>query len=625
MSYINRRALLWQPVPVRFRARTKALLNACSVTPSSADQAQINRMIAGVEDAGIAPYIDRWYGLLYHDSQASRLDFTNPGTDTLALAGGMTSADFIPYQGWKGDGVSKHLTSTYTGGASTQLQANAAFMCLWNMNESQNEATFDAYMGGSGTSLGIRSKSSGSMGVRSNSSSTTDTLSVSSAAGWSAVLRDGASSSYVIRGKANAAKTTASGGRPSTALNILRVTAGATYSTGLVSMIAVGAIPTLSMAATFYDLIATYLVNIGAWDVPIDPDPPPSGANYFTSATKYPDDNSITIGSTKVFRTSRPPTSNSETSATFSNFPITDAGGNLSYSTTWTGQNWWFGWHLRSNDGHNPRANPIAPILRNSAGVECRTEFTTKAKANRAFMVMLLYVLTGDFAACQTAAAVGGVFSSSDVYTRATVAAAPETYFTYNPTLTTNSPYKVSRDTIILPVGTANHIVVDYECQDSRTPLETYTQLHDIITLIHSYGAVGALYSNPLNGPTQAYTGLNSSDYLWQIHAEWDYLFLQMYSKSVEGDVTASWNNQVNLLKGPAGDKVVDYSKIALTFEMGFNPGTSESDAEAGYAVRIANNLPMFFPWPNNAYFGGDGTRRTNRKLCFLSFGRYPA
>lgn len=629
MSYIGRRrSLLAQPNPIIFRKRTRDLLAACSVKPSRAEQLALNRFVAGLEDNGIVPYLDRLYCILLHDEQASRLDLLNPGTDTLVK---VNTPDFVPYQGWKGDGISKHLTSAWTPSDSSLYQTNNAFLGCWSMMD-KSEATFDACIGGTSSVVGaIRPRNGGSMLVRSNSA-TGDTLLVADGMGFSAVLRDGASSSYVLRDKAvSLQKVTAATSRPTGALNLLRVTGGNTYSTGIVCTVAVGAIPTLALYNIFVDLLTVYLVEIGAWTTPIDLDPPPSGTNYFASATAYPDNGATTLGSLRVMRSTRPPTSDAETSATFAGFPVTDVANNLSYTTsTWTGKKWWFGWHMRSNDGWNKRANPIAPKITNSSGIECRAEYSSKAKANAAFKVQCMYVMNAAAAAYEAVAVAAG-FSTSDIIPHATLKASPGTYFTSSPTLA-GSPYKVMIDKIWLPPAKLTNqasptpgILVDYEVGDNRTPAETYAQLHDLITTIHAYGYKGAIYSNPLNAGTQAYTGLTGRDYLWQVHAEWDYLFILLWSRSVEGDITASWNSQIDLLKGPAGDKPVDYTRIAINFELGIRPGTSESDAEAVRAIITAHSVPLLFLWPNYATLGGASTRITNRKQSMVCFGVYPA
>ena len=627
MSFSGRaRALFAQPNPINFRTRTRDLLAACTVKPALSEQLSLNRLVSGLEDNGIIPYMDRLYCILLHDEQASRLDLINPGTDTLVK---VNSPTFIPYQGWKGDGISMHLTSTFAPSAGSKYQANASFLGCWSMYD-KSEASFDVYIGGTANVVGgIRPRNGASMLVRSNATAG-DTLLVSDGMGFSASLRDGASSGYVLRDKAvSLQKVTTAEGRPTGTLNLLRVSAGNLYSSGVVCVVAVGAIPTLTMYNTFCDLITNYLVEIGAWTTPVDPDPPPSGANYFTSATAYPDDGAVTLGSLRVMRALRPPTSNLETSVNYTGFPITDVANNLVYTTsTWTGMKWWFGWHLRANNGWNKRANPIAPRINTTGGVECRAEYSSKAKANAAYKVQCLYVMGAAQAVYEAVATAAG-FSVGDILAHATLKATPATYFTSNPTMP-GTPYKVMIDKIWLPpakltdqASPRGGIIVDYEVGDSRTPAETYAQLDDLITTFQSYGFQGALYTNSFNASTQAYTGLNSRDYLWQLHAKWDFMFVFLWSRSIEGNITASWNNQIDMLKGPARDKAVNYSKIAINFELGIRPGTSDSDAEAVRAIIVANSIPLLYIWPNYATLGGAGTRATNRKQSMVCFGRY--
>ena len=631
MSFVGRRrSLLAQPNPINYRARTRAYLAAMSVQPSLREALTINRFIAGLEDNNLIQYFDRLYGFALHDEQAYRLDMLNPGSDTLVK---VNSPTWVPYQGFKGDAISMHLTATYKPTGSTQYQANTATLGCWSMAD-KSETSYDVCIGGNANVIGaVRPRNGTSMGARSNSSAT-DSLSGSDGTGMFAFLRDGASSTYNYRNKTRSVqKTTASGGRPSLALNVLRVTNGATYSSGLVCCIFVGALPGDSAYGTFCDLVTTYLVGIGAWTNPVDLDPPPSGANYFTSATAYPDDGAITLRTTKVIRNLRPPTSDAEDSSTYTGFPITDAANNLSFSTsTWSGNKWWFGWHPRSNTGWNKRSNPIAPRIQTSGGLECRCEFTTQAKANAAFKVQAMYACGALQAAYEAVATAAGFTVATDILAHATLAAAPGTYFTSDPTLS-GSPYKVMVDKIWLPAkklteqaATVKGVIIDYEVQSAQTGAEAYTQLADLIDTIHGYGYQVLVYPNALNGNTQAYTGLNDTNYLWQLHAKADAILLMLWSGSVEGSVSASWTNQVNMLKGPAGDKPVDYSKLGIDFELGISPGgTSESDAETVYSIIQSHSLPYLFFWANGATLGGDKTRRTNRKICRASFGVYPA
>lgn len=378
-------------------------------------------------------------------------------------------------------------------------------------------------------------------------------------------------------------------------------------------------------AVTSVELVAASYVS---YVPPAIEEPDLSGAQavgglYFTKASNDP----LPSLGIRVFQQAPPPASDS-VDETYSYWPVTDVSTSQNFSTsTWTGGNKWsFLWANRRNydDAWNKKPNPFpAPTIKTGTQ-ECRATFTTIDRANAATQCQIRYMLGRSAADYQAPwIAVGGV--AGDFITDAQMRANPGNYCTtdfQNGTVT----YKVTVDRVYLPAprfvdGTHPElqlgVVLDYEVQDSRTPANTLAFLQALAADLHADGRQLYIYTNPLNAPTEKYTGLDNTN-LPAVLAAVDFLSIFAWSKSVEGSVAASYAAQIALLGALSA---AAWDKLVITFELGTSPGTTLADAQwVRSKMREAGtthpNKVMF--WRNYAVQGAAATTLTNQKIAAI-------
>jgi len=104
-----------------------ALFAAMTVQPSSGRKVTINNTIRALKNSGVWDRSDLIYMLAAHDSQAARLNWKNPGTNTLSE---VNSPTFTTDRGYTGDGVSMALESAYTNTLFAQDDGHLSCFCL---------------------------------------------------------------------------------------------------------------------------------------------------------------------------------------------------------------------------------------------------------------------------------------------------------------------------------------------------------------------------------------------------------------------------------------------------------------------------------------------------------------
>lgn len=114
---------------------TRRLIDAMTVRPVAARIRRIDRTIRSLNRENIWPVIDGFYRIAAHDEQAARLDWKNPGTNTLVYTGTPPiSSQFTVDRGVTGNATDVRLDATISGTPAnyTSMSAHIAAIVLTN-------------------------------------------------------------------------------------------------------------------------------------------------------------------------------------------------------------------------------------------------------------------------------------------------------------------------------------------------------------------------------------------------------------------------------------------------------------------------------------------------------------
>jgi hypothetical protein len=165
----------------------------------------------------------------------------------------------------------------------------------------------------------------------------------------------------------------------------------------------------------------------------------------------------------------------------------------------------------------------------------------------------------------------------------------------------------------LVPRGSG--IVIDYEVQDGRTPGETLAFLEEFAALVHKAGKKAVLYTNPLDAPTQRYTGIAPAT-AHKIYEAFDRTGIVLWHRNRQGDMAASAQSQLAMLR--AGGKV-DPKRLLPVFEL---RDTTIAEAESVRKLIQSEGMPGVMFWRNYAKAGGDCASDPNRKIACLVYGQ---
>jgi hypothetical protein len=165
-----------------------------------------------------------------------------------------------------------------------------------------------------------------------------------------------------------------------------------------------------------------------------------------------------------------------------------------------------------------------------------------------------------------------------------------------------------------LPPGAAG-VLLDYEVQDGRTPDYTLAFLTRFANLVHSAGKQAILLINPLDAPSQRYTGVTAAN-ANQIHRLFDRTTIFIWARNAEHDVPASLNAQMSILEagGP-----VDPKRLIINFELAH---TTQDDAVAVRRFMEARQLAGVMFWRDYAAQGGACDLPVNQKIACVALGQ---
>lgn len=241
--------------------------------------------------------------------------------------------------------------------------------------------------------------------------------------------------------------------------------------------------------------------------------------------------------------------------------------------------------------GWNPKGN----IVRGSGDGAVRSFFSTIAKADACTLAQADFVLGARDDVVQKRVQAAGLRFALD----------PAAARALDPAILDICVMPEGR----LPAG-GTGIVLDYEVQDGRTPDHTKTFLESFAALVHSHGKKAVLFTNPLDAPTQRYTGVGASNAAALLRA-FDHLVIFIWSGNRQKDIEASFRSQWSMLGGgPA-------NKLLVVFELA---GTTVEDARVTRRLVLEHKLGGVMFWRNHARQGGDCAEPVNRKIACLVF-----
>jgi hypothetical protein len=174
-------------------------------------------------------------------------------------------------------------------------------------------------------------------------------------------------------------------------------------------------------------------------------------------------------------------------------------------------------------------------------------------------------------------------------------------------------------DVCVIGTGTmprsAAGVLLDYEVQDKRSGEEALAFLTVYTDLVHRAGRKAILLINPVNAPSQIYTGINASN-AHAIVGLFDRTTIFLWSRNREGDMLASYRAQKAVIEAGGA---FDGSRILIDFEL---MGTSLADAQLVRRLIIDDHLAGVLFWRNYAQQGGPCTSDANMKIATVAFGR---
>jgi hypothetical protein len=241
-----------------YETESETLFAAMSSEPDATRKGHIDTLVAALKTAGIWTQLDMLFILAAHDSQAARLNWVNPGTDTLAVSNAPT---FTTDQGYTGNGSNAALNSTTLINALTLYTQNDGHLSIWNRSTGQEDAS---QAGGAVTQPLIRCRNTSNQILIRVSSNTASTIANANGGGHFLANRvDSAEQSAWRNGtqiSTNQAATSAA--RPANPFTLLN--ASGTFSSQQLAAASIGGGLTGTEIGDFYTALQTYMTAVGA-------------------------------------------------------------------------------------------------------------------------------------------------------------------------------------------------------------------------------------------------------------------------------------------------------------------------------------------------------------------------
>ncbi|WP_353229047.1 hypothetical protein [Novosphingobium sp.] len=164
-----------------------------------------------------------------------------------------------------------------------------------------------------------------------------------------------------------------------------------------------------------------------------------------------------------------------------------------------------------------------------------------------------------------------------------------------------------------LPPGRAG-VLLDYEVQDGRSVADTTAFLQQWADLVHGAGRPSILLINPLDAPTQRYTGISAANAHTLVN-RFDLTTILLWNKNPEHSLPASYQAQKAVI---AAGGAFDGSRVLIDFELA---GTTLDDAKFVRRTILADRLAGVFFWRNGAKVGGDCRSAINARIAAIALG----
>jgi hypothetical protein len=168
-----------------------------------------------------------------------------------------------------------------------------------------------------------------------------------------------------------------------------------------------------------------------------------------------------------------------------------------------------------------------------------------------------------------------------------------------------------------LPQGRSG-VLLDFEVQDGRTPRKTTHFLESWARLVHGAGRPAILLLNPMDAPTQAYSGVSAAN-AHRLVSLFDLTTILLWSKNAKHSVPLSYAAQKAMIA--AGGRF-DGSRVLIDFELA---NTTLADAQFVRRAILADHLAGVLFWRNQARQGGNCQSDVNRKIAVIAMGENPA
>lgn len=123
---------------VSYETESLAIFAAFTTPPDTTRKGNINTMVAALKTAGVWSKLDVMYAFAAADSQASLINWKNPGTFN---ASAVNTPTFTTDRGYAGNGSTSYVNSTFTPStAGGNFVLNSAHLGLWSRTNAQAAA-----------------------------------------------------------------------------------------------------------------------------------------------------------------------------------------------------------------------------------------------------------------------------------------------------------------------------------------------------------------------------------------------------------------------------------------------------------------------------------------------------
>ena len=126
------------------------------------------------------------------------------------------------------------------------------------------------------------------------------------------------------------------------------------------------------------------------------------------------------------------------------------------------------------------------------------------------------------------------------------------------------------------------------------------------------------LFTNPLDAPTQRWTGVHPS-IAPALLGLFDKVTIFLWHNNRQRDIAASFAAQMAVLAGPDGNSAVDPSRLLVVFELAH---TTQAEARTVHDLMHRSGIAGILFWRNWAQPGGSCDSDVNRKIACLALGQ---